>query len=268
MRTIRLLIAAWAYALSCGCIEAAAQPQPPVLLAIVPEFYDGVAPALRVSLRGDRHFTRPLSTVVSRFEVRSSAGAAVSVEPELSVPAETYRGYEDRRYLLPADLTDGVYTATVEFSDWGVSIGPAASEVIQRDGLEFQTVFSYSQAHFEFESISICAGLVTLVFGERVMPVPPSTFLERVHITSKGQDVECRVAASSLEPAGLVFGSSIELECGTIEAPFSVVLNSLQAATGRAPVVFIPEGHEVGEVWFDLPTRIAGDCMIFNTRKP
>lgn len=268
MRTIYLLVAAWLSALCCGCIEGAARPQPPVLLAIAREFYDGSAPTLRVSLWGDKHYTRPVSTVVSSFEVRSSAGAAVSLEPESSVPSGTYRGSESLRYRLPVDLADGVYTATLELLDWGFSVGPASSELIQKDRLEFQLVFSYSQAHFEFESISVCAGVVTLAFGEPLMPISPSTFLERVHITSNGQDVQCRVAASSSEPGGLVFGYSINLECGTIEAPFSVVLNSLQAATGRTPVIFTPESHSVGEVWFDSPTRMAGDCLLFSTRKP
>ncbi len=258
---------------SCACSTGgparapALTDRPHVTVTIVPELYDGSPLAVRVILHGEQRNTRAVSSVVSMLEVKSAKGL-IAVEPQGTPPGETYRGYEAQAYLLPSNLPDGVYSVTVKLVDWGVSVGSGAAELTQ-EGLTFSTVFSYSRTYFEFQSIAVCGGgtTTTLNFGERLAPLSPVAFLERVRIVTSSGEVTCKVSERSITPENLVVGMPIDLECGQIEPPFSVILNSLESETGRTPAIFVPERMGVGEIVFESPSATAEDCVLYKSRR-
>ncbi len=248
---------------------AAVRSSPPVTISIIPEFYAGRTPVVRVNLTGDQFFTRPVSSVLSAVEIKG-AGATILLEPMNVVPEETYRGFETQTFRLPNGLADGVYTATVKLTDWGVAVGPGSAEVTALKDLVFTTEFTYSPNYFEFESIAACddgqESHLTLSFGERISPLSPSTFLERVRVVASGLPVNCKVNPRSITPENLVTGMPVELDCDRFAPPFSVILNGLVSQTGRTAAIFAPEQKSVGEVPFSAPTSTADLCSIYSTR--
>lgn len=267
MRATPVAVILFASACSTGAPRAPAlMDRPHVTVAVVPELYDGSPLAVRVTLLGEQRNTRSVSSVVSMIEVKSANGV-VPIEPQANPPEETYRGYEAQAYLLPPQLADGIYEVTVSLMDWGVTVGTRAAE-LKQDGLTFRTMFSYSQSHFEFQSVAVCEnGLVTLTFGERLAPISPVAFLERVRIIASSGEVTCRVSDRSVTPENLVQGMPVDLECGQFGPPFSVVLNSLASETGRAPAIYVPGRTPVGEIVFERATTVQEDCALYQTRR-